>query len=97
MLLSDDSCFIPCCETRRSIAAMWTRLSTERLAFMDVVVLISAIGEILNFPKIPLTVSVNEYIELAKCYSTAKSGTFVHGILGTVITRLQKENILHKH
>lgn len=69
----------------------------ERLAFMDVVVLISAIGEILNFPKIPLTVSVNEYIELAKCYSTAKSGTFVHGILGTVITRLQKENILHKH
>ena len=68
----------------------------ERLAFMDVVVLITAIGEILNFPKIPLTVSVNEYIELAKSYSTSKSGSFVHGILGSVIARLQKESILHK-
>lgn len=68
----------------------------DRIAFMDIVVLETAIAEIMNFPKIPLKVSVNEYIELAKSYSTAKSGQFVHGILGYVISRLQKEGILHK-
>lgn len=68
----------------------------DRIAFMDIVVLETAIAEIMNFPKIPLRVSVNEYIELAKSYSTAKSGQFVHGILGFIISRLQKEGILHK-
>lgn len=68
----------------------------ERLAFMDVVVLITAIAEIMNFPKIPLQVSVNEYIEIAKSYSSAKSGVFVNGILGAVLSRLQKEGKLYK-
>lgn len=68
----------------------------DRIAFMDIVVLETAIAEILNFPKIPLKVTVNEYIELAKSYSTAKSGIFVHGILGNIIARLQKEGILLK-
>lgn len=68
----------------------------DRIAFMDIVVLETAIAEIMNFPKIPLRVSVNEYIELAKSYSTAKSGQFVHGILGFIISRLQKEGILQK-
>lgn len=68
----------------------------ERLAFMDVVVLQTAIAEILNFPKIPLTVSINEYIELAKSYSSAKSGAFVNGLLGSIISRLQKDNLLLK-
>lgn len=68
----------------------------DRIAFMDIVVLETALAEILNFPKIPLKVSVNEYIELAKSYSTAKSGQFVHGVLGFVLSRLQKEGILLK-
>lgn len=68
----------------------------ERLAFMDIVVLETALAEILNFPKIPLSVSVNEYIELAKSYSSARSGAFVHGILGAVVVRLQKEGKLSK-
>ena len=63
----------------------------ERLAFMDMVILETAIAEIMNFPKIPLSVSVNEYIELAKSYSSTRSGSFVHGILGAVVARLQKE------
>lgn len=54
---------------------------TDRLAFMDMVILITALAEIMNFPKIPLVVSINEYIELAKSYSTAKSGAFVNGVL----------------
>lgn len=64
---------------------------TERLAFMDVVVMQTALAEILNFPKIPLTVSLNEYIEIAKCYSTNKSGSFVNGILARIVKQLQKE------
>lgn len=69
---------------------------TERLAFMDIVVLETALAEILNFPKIPLQASINEYIELAKSYSTAKSGSFVNGILGSVTARLRKEGRLFK-
>lgn len=68
----------------------------DRLAFMDIVILEAALAEILNFPKVPLSVSVNEYIELAKSYSTNKSGAFVHGILGSVIGRLQQEGVLLK-
>lgn len=70
---------------------------SERLAFMDVVVMLTAIAEILNFPKIPLTVSLNEYIEIAKSYSSAKSGGFVNGILGKVIQVLKQEGELVKN
>lgn len=70
------------------------RWDAERLAFMDVVILETALAEILNFPKIPLEASINEYIELAKSYSSEKSGKFVHGILGTVVKNLTKRGIL---
>lgn len=69
---------------------------SERLAFMDVVIIMTAIAEITSFPKIPLSVSVNEYVELAKCYSTSKSGSFVNGVLAAVIDRLQKDGTLLK-
>ncbi len=69
---------------------------SERLAFMDVVVAMTALSEIINFPKIPLVVSINEYIELAKSYSTSKSGAFVNGILGTIVERLREEGKLNK-
>lgn len=68
----------------------------ERLAFMDVVIIITAIAEILTFPKIPTSVSVNEYIEIAKAYSTSKSGAFVHGLLGAITSRLREEGKLLK-
>lgn len=69
---------------------------TERLAFMDVVIIMTALAEILNFPRIPLTVSLNEYIEIAKCYSTGKSGMFVNGVLGNITNRLLEEGKLRK-
>lgn len=69
---------------------------TDRLAFMDIVVCMTAIAEILNFPKIPLQVSVNEYIEIAKAYSTAQSGNFVHGLIGAIVSRLQEQKLLLK-
>lgn len=69
---------------------------SERLAFMDVVVVMTALAEITGFPKIPLNVSINEYIEIAKSYSTSKSGAFVHGIIGAIVARLQNEGRLLK-
>lgn len=73
-----------------------TLWESERLAFMDVVIIETALAEIMNFPKIPLNVTLNEYIEIAKSYSSAKSGGFVNGILGKIITSLQEEKILFK-
>lgn len=69
---------------------------SERLAFMDVIVMETALAEILNFPKIPTTVSINEYIEIAKSYSTPKSGQFVHGLLGAIVASLKEEGSLTK-
>lgn len=68
----------------------------DRIAFMDTIVIETALAEILNFPQVPLKVSVNEYIILARSYSTSKSGQFVHGVLGNIIGRLRQEGILRK-
>lgn len=73
-----------------------TLWESERLAYMDIVVITTALAEILNFPAIPLNVSFNEYIEIAKSYSTAKSGQFVNGILGNIVKKLQEEGKLLK-
>lgn len=69
---------------------------TERLAFMDVIVTMTALSEIMNFPKIPLVVSINEYIEIAKCYSTSKSGAFVNGLLSTIVGKLREDGRISK-
>lgn len=69
---------------------------SERLAYMDVIITMTALAEILNFPKIPLQVSINEYVEIAKAYSTSKSGQFVNGLLGAITAKLQGEGKLLK-
>ena len=69
---------------------------SDRLAYMDVVIMMTAIAEILNFPKIPLQASLNEYIEIAKSYSSAKSGSFINGLLAGVITNLKESGKLRK-
>lgn len=69
---------------------------TERLAFMDVIITMTALAEILNYPEIPVNVSINEYIEIAKSYSSVKSGQFIHGLLATLISILREQGILHK-
>ncbi|MCM1320269.1 MAG: transcription antitermination factor NusB [Muribaculaceae bacterium] len=69
---------------------------SDRLAFMDVVILRTALTEILNFPKIPVNVSINEYIEIAKAYSTPKSSYFINGLLGAAVNNLREEGHLLK-
>lgn len=61
---------------------------TDRLAFMDIIITMTALAEILNYPDIPIPVSVNEYIEIAKSYSSEKSGQFINGLLASILTKL---------
>ena len=68
----------------------------ERLAFMDILIMQVALAEILSFPSIPTSVSLNEYVEVAKMYSTPKSGSFINGMLDTIVNQLKKENKLNK-
>lgn len=68
----------------------------ERVAMMDTVIMQIAISELMNCPQIPTVVTLNEYIELAKTYSTKKSGGFVNGILDKLIKQLQEEGKLLK-
>ncbi len=68
----------------------------DRIAFMDVVIMMIAISEILTMPSIPTVVTLNEYIELAKIYSTDQSGVFVNGILDAIVKELKKEHIINK-
>lgn len=69
---------------------------TERIALMDIVILTAAITEILNFPAIPVPVTLNEYIEIANYYSSPRSGQFVNGVLFSVINYLRENNQLQK-
>lgn len=61
----------------------------SRLAYMDVVIMQVALAEILSFPAIPISVSINEYVEIAKLYSTPKSGSYINGILDAVVKKLR--------
>ena len=64
----------------------------DRIAFMDLIIMQLALSEIVVFESIPINVSFNEYIEVAKAYSTPKSGLFVNGILDAVVKELKEEN-----
>jgi transcription antitermination protein NusB len=55
-----------------------------------------ALAEIIEFPSIPIKVSLNEYIEIAKDYSTSNSNTFINGILDNIVKYLKKENKIVK-
>jgi len=68
----------------------------NRLAFMDVIIMQIALAEILSFPAIPVSVTINEFVEIAKYYSTAKSGGYVNGIIDTIVKNLRKDNKLLK-
>lgn len=69
---------------------------SERIAFMDMIIMQTAIAEMLTFPSIPINVTLNEYINIAKQYSTEKSSSFINGILDAIITELKSENKILK-
>jgi N utilization substance protein B len=68
----------------------------DRISLMDKVIIQTALAEILTFLDIPLNVSINEYVEIAKLYSTPKSGAFVNGQLDAICRKLYKDRVLMK-
>jgi len=68
----------------------------DRIAYMDRIILEVALAEILEFPEIALTVSLNEYIELAKTYSGEKSYMFINGILTEILRELKRDGSCFK-
>ncbi|WKV12863.1 transcription antitermination factor NusB [Marivirga harenae] len=70
--------------------------ATDRIAVVDMIILKMAVAEMLNFPSIPVKVTINEYIELSKNYSTQKSKQFVNGLLDKISISLEKEDKIKK-
>jgi N utilization substance protein B len=68
----------------------------DRIAVMDMIILKMALTEILEFPSIPVKVSINEYIELSKIFSTEKSKLFINGILDKLIIELKDKDMIKK-
>lgn len=86
-----------CDEYRRLVSDNTRNWDINRVAFMDVVIMQVALAEILSFSNIPVSVSLNEYVEIAKYYSTPKSGSFVNGTLDGIVKKLRKEGKLTKN
>ena len=67
----------------------------ERIAFMDILIMQMALAELIGFPSIPTKVTLNEYLEISKYYSTSKSNVFINGVLDKVVSQLkEKKKIL---
>jgi transcription antitermination protein NusB len=76
----------------KEIAAKTTNWDSDRLASLDGVLLKMALCEFQKFPSIPQKVTINEYLEIAKEYSTPKSSLFINGILDKIVKEYQSEN-----
>lgn len=84
-------------EKHKELIASNTRnWEVERLPLTDRVILEMSIAELISFPNIPVKVTINEYIELAKTYSTPKSRQFVNGILDVIAKELQETGEIRK-
>lgn len=68
----------------------------DRLAYMDIIIMQIAIAEILSFPQIPVSVSINEYVELSKYYSTPRSAGYINGILDSIAHKLKADGKIMK-
>ncbi len=73
-----------------------TNWDVDRIAEIDTIILKMAICELLKFPSIPVKVTLNEYLELAKEYSTPKSSIFINGILDNIVKELNSKNRIQK-
>lgn len=83
-------------DTKERVALVTPNWETDRIAIMDLVLLKMAIAEAIYFDSIPTKVTMNEYIELAKFYSTPKSATFINGVLDTLMPKMIEEGKIKK-
>ena len=73
-----------------------TNWEVERIALMDKLVMQLAVTEIKEFPEVPVKVTLNEYIEISKNYCTAKSSTFINGILDKIVREMRENGSFTK-
>ncbi|MDR2498775.1 MAG: transcription antitermination protein NusB [Tannerellaceae bacterium] len=85
-----------CTEYREMIRRHARNWENERISTTDIIIAQMAIAEILTFPSIPVSVSLNEYIDIARQYSTPKSPQFVNGLLDAIVIELRRENRIMK-
>ena len=69
----------------------------SRLAYMDVIIMQIAIAEMMTFPSIPVGVTINEFVDIAKLYSTPKSGGYINGMLDAIARHLIRTGKMMKH
>jgi N utilization substance protein B len=81
---------------RELIASNTRNWEVERLPLTDRIILEMSIAELISFPNIPVKVTINEYIELAKNYSTPKSRQFINGILDVIAKELKDSGDIKK-
>jgi N utilization substance protein B len=84
-------------ENNQRISNQIKNWDIDRLAQMDLYILQIALAELRNFPSIPVSVTLNEYIDLARYYSTPKSPVFINGILDAIVKELKNEKLLLKN
>ena len=78
------------------ISSKTSNWEIERVAQMDLLLMQMALTEILEMPTVPVKVAMNEYIDMAKYYSTSKSKNFVNGILDSLLIEFKKEGMIKK-
>ena len=83
-------------EYQEYIEKFTTNWDVERIAFLDNIIIACAMAEILCFDSIPVKVTLDEYIEVAKYYSTPASSLFINGVLDKIVEALRSEDRIHK-
>lgn len=85
-----------CDELREMMSERVRGWDFSRVALMDILIMQLALAEVLTFGEIPLNVTFNEYINMAKCYSTPKSGNYINGVLDSIVKGLKAEGAIMK-
>ncbi|MGM9633840.1 MAG: transcription antitermination protein NusB [Alloprevotella sp.] len=83
-------------ETRTIISDGSKNWELNRLAFMDLIIMQIALTEVMTFPSIPVSVTFNEYLNIAKVYSTPRSAGYINGMLDHMVKWLRKQNKILK-
>lgn len=83
-------------EYQKLISDKTKNWESDRIALMDTLLMRMAICELVNFPSIPVKVTINEYIEISKVFSTLKSNTFINGILDKILGDLNQQGRIQK-
>ncbi|MBK7483038.1 MAG: transcription antitermination protein NusB [Flavobacteriales bacterium] len=83
-------------EHEKAIAAKSSNWESDRIALSDMILMKMALTEVLIFDPVPVKVTMNEYIEVAKAYSTPKSKNFINGVLDKIFIEMRADGRIQK-